>query len=45
MCEVREVPGPAWQRPEEADGAGRLRPLDWAEAELSWAGRGENGPR
>jgi hypothetical protein len=44
-CGVREVPGLAWQRPKEADGVGRLHPLNWAEAEPSWAGRGENGPR
>jgi hypothetical protein len=31
MCGVREALGPAWQRPEEADGAGWLCTLDWAE--------------
>jgi hypothetical protein len=35
---VREAPGPTWQRPAEINGAGRLRQLDWAEAEPSWAG-------
>jgi hypothetical protein len=25
MCGVCETPGPAWQRPEEENGAGRLR--------------------
>jgi hypothetical protein len=44
MCGVHEALGPAWQRPEEADGVGCLHLLDWAEAEPSWAGRGEKWP-
>jgi hypothetical protein len=35
---------PTWQRLTETDGAGRLRLLDWAEAEPSWADRGEKWP-
>jgi hypothetical protein len=30
LCGVREVLGPAWQRPKEEDGVGRLCVLDWA---------------
>jgi hypothetical protein len=29
-CGVREALGPAWQHPEEEDGAGSLHTLDWA---------------
>jgi hypothetical protein len=44
MGRVREAPGLTWQRPTETDGTGRLRLPDWAEAEPSWAGRGEKWP-
>jgi hypothetical protein len=37
--------GPAWQRPEETDGTGQLRTIDWAGVIAVLGRRKENGPQ